>query len=328
MRRSMWWFNKAARKEVVDGVCVPCWKHVRGKWQFNKQKGNEMPRGRHATALLTPWCQATHSSCQPESLRVPRQDETVQPQCCYSARAEPWAEHRRLGFPLHPPVWHIARCQIKIEETCWTPSKSVGRHIQQKKLNSVCSCLYTSFHRVLESSRDNNYPRHYGFRGGAAADNNTPCFSTSPGDWYRQLKNISLNSKEWWRTPTLPKNRQNIGLQAAMSPTENSVPLDIFVQSLQIYSNRHVCYGCQTTSNSSWLLQMTTPWSNHMGQWQRKHTFAWTIFFDILWCQLHISSARLRKAGCGWLAQQEREERATCTLFQVTTFSTYLCGFA
>ena len=89
MRKSMWWFNKAARNEVVGGVCVPCWKHVRGKWQFNKRKGNEMPRGRHATALLTPWCQATHSSCQPESLRVPRQDETVQPQCCYSARAEP-----------------------------------------------------------------------------------------------------------------------------------------------------------------------------------------------------------------------------------------------
>lgn len=29
---------------------------------------------------------------------------------------------------------------------------------------SVWSCLYTSYHGVLESGGDNNYPRHRGFR--------------------------------------------------------------------------------------------------------------------------------------------------------------------
>ena len=38
----------------------------------------------------------------------------------------------------------------------------------EEKKNSVWTCLYTSFHGVLESGGDNNYPRHRRFR--AAAD--------------------------------------------------------------------------------------------------------------------------------------------------------------
>ena len=40
---------------------------------------------------------------------------------------------------------------------------------ESSRENEFClSCLYTSFHGVLESGGDNNYPRHRGFR--AAAD--------------------------------------------------------------------------------------------------------------------------------------------------------------
>ena len=54
MRKSMRWFHKAASYEVVDGVCVPCGKHVQGKWEY-KQKGTKCPlsRGRNATGLST-----------------------------------------------------------------------------------------------------------------------------------------------------------------------------------------------------------------------------------------------------------------------------------
>ena len=46
-RKFMWWFHKAARYKVVDGlhviVCVPCGKLVQGKWEFNKRKGIKYP---------------------------------------------------------------------------------------------------------------------------------------------------------------------------------------------------------------------------------------------------------------------------------------------
>ena len=40
-------------------------------------------------------------------------------------------------------------------------------------MNSVWSCLYTSFHVVLESGGDNNYPRHRGFKAAADDDDNS-----------------------------------------------------------------------------------------------------------------------------------------------------------
>ena len=42
--KSMWRFHKAARYKVVDGVDgvrMPCGKHVLGKWEFSKRKGTK-----------------------------------------------------------------------------------------------------------------------------------------------------------------------------------------------------------------------------------------------------------------------------------------------
>ena len=51
-------------------------------------------------------------------------------------------------------------------EECW-------KAYPVEKMNSVWSCLYTSIHGVLESSGDNNYPRHRGFRATIADDNDS-----------------------------------------------------------------------------------------------------------------------------------------------------------
>ena len=71
MRKSMRWFHKAARYEVVDGVCVPCRKHVQGKWEY-KQKGTNAPSPEAGMPLVYQHdgdrCQATHSSL---SIRAP-----------------------------------------------------------------------------------------------------------------------------------------------------------------------------------------------------------------------------------------------------------------
>ena len=42
-RKSMWWFDKAAKYEVVDEVRMPCGKHVQGKWDVSERKGTKCP---------------------------------------------------------------------------------------------------------------------------------------------------------------------------------------------------------------------------------------------------------------------------------------------
>ena len=81
MRKSMWWFHKATRYEVVDGVRVPCGKHVQSKWEFNKRKGIKYPEAgmpllyqhdgaRPHTALVNQRVFASHGKMKQFNLNI------------------------------------------------------------------------------------------------------------------------------------------------------------------------------------------------------------------------------------------------------------------
>ena len=69
---------------------MPCEKHVQDKWEFNKQKGTKFPEAGMPLLYKRDGVRPrTALAGQPESRRVPQQDETVQFQCRCSAHAEP-----------------------------------------------------------------------------------------------------------------------------------------------------------------------------------------------------------------------------------------------
>ena len=169
MRKSMWWFHRAARHEVVDGVRVPCEKHVQGKWEFNKRKGTKCPEAgvpqlyqhdgaRPHTALVNQRVFASHGKMKQFNLHV-----VVQPAQRPDLNVDDLDFFRSLQSDVSLVVKQNRRDLLNAVEECW-------KAYLAEKMNSVWSCPYTSFNGVLESGGDNNYPCHRGFRAAAAND--------------------------------------------------------------------------------------------------------------------------------------------------------------
>ena len=89
--------------------------------------------------------------------------------------------------------------------------------------------------RSLGSGGDKIYPRHRGFRAAADDDDDDDDDDDSQLQHVarRVIRAAEKHLAEFQRiTPTLPKNRQKMMLQTTRSPTENCIPLDMFVHNL------------------------------------------------------------------------------------------------
>ena len=133
-RKSMWWFHKAARHKVVDGlhviVCVLCRKHVQGKWEFNKRKGIKYPEAsmpplyqhdgaRPHTALVNQRVLASHGKTKQFNLNVvvqPAQNpdlnvDDFNQRDLLNAIKECWKSYpaEKMNFVLNLSVYFIPR---------------------------------------------------------------------------------------------------------------------------------------------------------------------------------------------------------------------------
>ena len=137
MRKSMWWFHKAARYEVVDGGRVPCGKHVQGKWEFNKRTGTKCPEAgvpllyqhdgaRPSTALVNQRVFASHGKMKQFNLNV-----VVQPAQSPDLNVDDLAFFRFLQSDVSLVVKQNWRDLLNAVEECWKAENPA------EKMNSV-----------------------------------------------------------------------------------------------------------------------------------------------------------------------------------------------
>ena len=84
----------------------------------------------------------------------------VQPAQSPDLNADDLDFFRSLQSDVSLVVKQNRRDLLNAVEECW-------KAYPAEKTNSVWSCLHTSFHGVLESGGDNNYPRYRGFSAAA-----------------------------------------------------------------------------------------------------------------------------------------------------------------
>ena len=140
---------------------------MQGKWQFSKRKGTRCPEAgqplhyqhdgaRPHTAQVNQRVFASHGKMKDFNIQV-----VVQPAQSPDLNVDDLAFFHSLQSDVSLVAKENRRELLEAVEDCW-------KEYPEEKMSSVWVCLYSSFHGVLESGGNNDYPRHRGFR---SADN-------------------------------------------------------------------------------------------------------------------------------------------------------------